>query len=285
MNCRQVRTSFSAYIEQELSEMERRDVSAHLARCTRCTSELFAMQKAMSLVRWVPRYEGSPGFEKRLIERLAAEETAPAPPERWRHVTATLAAKWDDLVAAMLVPAPVGALVLALVIGGGGGAWLMSTRQPGSGASAPPGPVATAPAVESAQPVTKQDGRAEPGTGLEPLVLTSTKPASPAEDKAATPRKGPAEGVEVASASGGGPETDARRIRPLRTTRTIPASAPSRRVDVASWASNEQPIEALPEGPPAVSQVEYILHLIDATGPGVEPLPPSAVVSGGTVTF
>jgi hypothetical protein len=55
-------------------------------------------------------------------------------------------------------------------------------------------------------------------------------------------------------------------------------------VEVASWASQPQPIEGIPEGPPAVSEVEYILNLIDANGRPVE-LPASAIVSGGTVTF
>jgi hypothetical protein len=57
-----------------------------------------------------------------------------------------------------------------------------------------------------------------------------------------------------------------------------------RQVEVASWASQPQPIEGIPEGPPAVSEVEYILNLIDANGRPVE-LPASAIVSGGTVTF
>lgn len=260
MNCRYARANFSGYIEQELSEAERREVAAHLARCSKCTSELFAMQKAMSLVRWVPRYEGKPAFEERLMRRIATLERSPVGRERWRGVIATLAARWDDLVAAMMVPAPVGALLVALLLGGGGGAFLVKSMNAK--------PEGTTAAVTAAR--TDANGAAD----ATPLVRTAEPPARTAEPPA-----------QLASADTKPPAaTRVARNRPPRTQLVGTGTGTARQVEVASWASQGQPIDAIPEGPPAVSEVEYILHRIDANGQPVE-LPASAIVSGGTVTF
>ena len=48
MNCAKARAQFSAYVEQELSESDRRAVSGHLGRCEHCSRDLFAMQKAVN---------------------------------------------------------------------------------------------------------------------------------------------------------------------------------------------------------------------------------------------
>lgn len=289
MNCRYARANFSGYIEQELSEAERREVAAHLARCAKCTSELFAMQKAMSLVRWVPRYEGSPGFEERLMRRIAVEARQPARRAWWREARAALGAHWDDLVAAMMVPAPVGALVVALVLGGGGGAFLvrsMNERSTGAPVVTAQGPAATPVvpvATPAATPVAAPAGTAAgaptaPEAG--PTLVASREPAT----------ESPAPGRELAAAEtkdaapAPAPAARAARSRPLRPQLVATAGGASGAADVADWRAGGQPIEAIPEGPPAVSEVEYILHLIDANGQLIE-LPASAIVSGGTVTF
>jgi len=297
MNCRYARENFSGYIEQELSEAERRDIAAHLARCAKCTSELFAMQKAMSLVRWVPRHEGSPGFEERLMRRIAAEERQPARPEWWRGALSTLAARWDDLVAAMMVPAPVGALLVALLLGGGGGAYLVkSMNEPQSSA---PASTAQAPGEGSQSSVSAlvAAGTAAPerDVAMKPAAEVATPPAratetparvaeSPSRLTESSSRTGePA--TEVASAeSKPAPAARSTRNRPPRTQLVGTGAAAGRPADVADWRAGGQPIEGIPEGPPAVSEVEYILHLIDANGQLIE-LPASAIVSGGTVTF
>src|SRR5262245_11227445 len=96
MNCAKARSNFSAYVEQELSESDRRAVSTHLARCEDCSRDLFAMQKAVNLLRWVPKVDARPGFEDRLSERLHAKADEPAVSwpwlERWRELSASLAA-------------------------------------------------------------------------------------------------------------------------------------------------------------------------------------------------
>ncbi len=280
MNCRYTRENFSAYIEQELSAAERRDVAAHLAQCAQCTSELFAMQKAMSLVRWVPRSEGRPGFEERLMRRIAAEERQPARREWWRETLSTLGARWDDLGAAMMAPAPVGALVVALLLGGGGGAFLMRSmneRMPGTPVIAAERPGATLPAA----PVS---------IATMPAATEAGAPSGPPAALVATGEPGaesPAPAREVAAAetreTKPAPAARSTRNRPPRT-QLVGTGAVASGADIADWRSGGQPIEGIPEGPPAVSEVEYILHLIDANGQLIE-LPASAIVSGGTVTF
>jgi hypothetical protein len=282
MNCRYARANFSGYIEQELSEAERREVSAHLSRCSSCTSELFAMQKAMSLVRWVPRCAGRPGFEERLMRRIAVLEQKPARTEPWRGVLSTLAARWDDLVSAMMVPAPVGALLVALLLGGGGGAFLLKSMNAK--------PEGITPAVTAARtdenPASPAPAQLAAATGETETATTSAPTAEgPTALVATPPARAAAPPAQLASADTK-PPASARvaRNRPPRTQLVGTGAGTARQVEVASWASQAQPIDAIPEGPPAVSEVEYILHLIDANGQPVE-LPASAIVSGGTVTF
>ncbi len=290
MNCRHAQANFSGYLEQELSEEERRRVAAHLARCPRCSTAMFAMQKAMNLVRWVPRVEGSPEFEERLMQRIAAEAKQDHPRGRWRDVIASFAEWWDELAAAVMMPAPAGALVVALLVGGGGGVLLMRSadqNQPAGGPTIAQMPEAgpeltpTAPVVI---PIEEEPAQ------LAQTAEAATPPSAPPSETKRSPRAtaARAEGdIQVVSADvPNSPASPASGdAEPGRTDRNRTAAVDATPVgrDVAPWYVNGQPIEAAPEGPPAVVREEYILHLIN--GRPVEQLPASAVVSGETMTF
>jgi hypothetical protein len=254
MNCRSARANFSKYIEQELCEVERRDIAAHLARCPKCSSDLFAMQKAMSLLRWVPRHEGRPGFEERLMQRIRSEESPPITPvagiqsrlrdlaDKWHQ----LSERWQETVTAAVMPAPAVALLTAVLVGGGLGAILVGTVGDSAGVAGTS--VATTPEIRSAPEFLPREG-----VDQSPVLLTDNHPAPPAR----TPEE---------------PSV---------------LHQDSRDVLVAPWVTpgDGERLGAAPEGPPSISRVEYVLDWVDVNGGRVEQLPASAIVANGTVTF
>jgi hypothetical protein len=282
MNCRIAKANFSSYIEQELSEVERRGVAAHLGRCPRCSSDLFAMQKAMSLLRWVPRVEGSPDFTRRLFERIHAEEKQPSPPSWFAPVLENWRRTWSDFAALLAAPAPVGAILAALVIGGGGGAFLVRAVPP-AGTSQPP--VVTAPSAP--QPALEVANAGVLPREVETAQVAPQPPLAQAPAMA-TPQavSGAAKSQSAARASGtsGGPAE--RRAGTGRSPRpAAPAAEEERGMEVAEWARGGQRLEGFREGPPSISRVEYILDRVDVNGRPVEAIPAGLQVQEGSVTF
>jgi Putative zinc-finger len=305
MNCAKARTHFSAYVEQELSESDRRAVSTHLGRCDECSRDLFAMQKAVNLLRWVPKVDARPGFEDRLSERLHTPAAKPSPwtwLEQWRELGERLEAGARTFFGETLVATPASALLLAVLVGTGGGALVMHQVMR-SGGQAPAELAASTPEIMSApgitpsgQPAASSATPAEPAssTGPAPTTVVASNAgavvpqagAEPAtDDSQLAAQTAPNRSRAETGAAGSRPNVSGRRStrRPIEAP-VIAASNPSRMrpgMEVAPWAKNQQPIE----GPPSVSQVEYILDLVDVNQERVLQLPASAVVSGGTVTF
>jgi hypothetical protein len=321
MNCDNARANLSAYVEQELSEKDRREVSTHLGRCENCSRDLFAMQKAINLLRWVPRVDARPGFEDRLRLRLRTES---APQPRWAVFTDRLrglgerfaAPNLSTLFGETLAATPASALFLALLFGTGGGALLMhqvmrngaelAARDAATPEimSAPNVTVAT-PASAKGAPVLPAPAPAERGVPVELVESTPAKvvPSAPAPAEEtvqvaaaeAPAAETPAAPAGSALSAGRGDHRSAQSARrtqrpaaPILTASNQPGALRvggarnlGSRVEVAPWATNQQPIE----GPPAVSQVEYILDLVDVNQERMLQLPASAVVSGSTVTF
>jgi anti-sigma factor RsiW len=296
MNCAKARANLSAYVEQELSEKDRRQVSSHLGRCDRCSRDLFAMQKAINLLRWVPRPEARPDFDDRLYERLRAEERShPAPWARLQAWVDALGERfdlsgWRLLVSERLVASPASALLIAVLLGTGGGALLMRTT---AGSRGDEGLAASTPEIMSARSAAQSVAMGASAATTAPTIPA----ASPAPESAPlTVAEAPSANVPVPAVPSTEPKATASSPRhkttiqaPLLTASTAPQGslpvkarrAPQSRYEIAPWASNEQPIE----GPPSVSQVEYVLDRVNVNQERVLELPASAVVSGSTVTF
>jgi Putative zinc-finger len=307
MNCANARANFSAYVEHELSEQERRQTAAHLGRCPRCSRDLFAMQKAMSLIRWVPRADARPGFEDRLFARLhSAPESAPA--GAWWSRFPDLGAGFRQLWRESWVPAPAMAVAVAALIGTGSGAFITHTvlsksqlaavaeRSPGrdGGELAKVSGVAVNPAggIDGASAAPASAPTLAPAVGAELASAAAESPTSPADRAAAMPAVQPEQTPREVPATGrvGSPAKRPQSSSPMTVASATPSRRPRNdrslraadRVEVAPWAANGgQPIE----GPPSVSQVEYILNLVDVNQERVLQLPATAVVSGSTVTF
>ncbi|HXF59761.1 MAG TPA: zf-HC2 domain-containing protein [Candidatus Saccharimonadales bacterium] len=75
MNCRSVESLFSSYIEDEISQEERRNVEAHFMGCRRCSLALREVRATMSfLSREVPLAEPSPHFDEDVYARIRSGE-------------------------------------------------------------------------------------------------------------------------------------------------------------------------------------------------------------------
>ena len=310
MNCANARANFSAYVEHELSEQERRQTAAHLGRCPSCSRDLFAMQKAMSLIRWVPRADARPGFEDRLYARLRSEREV-TPASRWWPRFAEFGVGLRQLWAESWAPAPAMAVAVAALLGTGSGAYIthhmLSKQQLATMAERPAvhGAATTigAPAIPPMQAplagsIRTPNGALEPVTGtaatasttpLGPGAATEMASAAPSSPSAADVAAARSERTTAGTVRAGSPATRPAGAAPMtvasasaRRPRHDRSAGPGDRMEVAPWAANNgQPIE----GPPSVSQVEYILNLVDVNQERVLQLPATAVVSGSTVTF
>ncbi|HZE18900.1 MAG TPA: zf-HC2 domain-containing protein, partial [Candidatus Angelobacter sp.] len=63
MNCRSVESLFSSYVEDEISQEERRHLEAHLMGCRRCSLAMREVRATMSLLEQMPAIAPSQNFD------------------------------------------------------------------------------------------------------------------------------------------------------------------------------------------------------------------------------
>ncbi len=74
MNCRSAEPLLSAFLEDDLSQNERRNLEAHLLSCRRCSLALRELRSTLELLQSVPLVETSPHFEADLLARIRSGE-------------------------------------------------------------------------------------------------------------------------------------------------------------------------------------------------------------------
>lgn len=74
MNCRSAEHLFSSYVEDELSQRERRPFEEHLAECTRCSTAVEELRTTVDLLAALPSYETGPAFEEEVMDRIRSGE-------------------------------------------------------------------------------------------------------------------------------------------------------------------------------------------------------------------
>src|SRR5258707_4504107 len=75
MNCRSAEPLFSSYIEDEISQEERRNLEAHFMGCRRCSVALRDLRATMTLVqREVPLVSSSAHFEEDVYAKIRSGE-------------------------------------------------------------------------------------------------------------------------------------------------------------------------------------------------------------------
>lgn len=73
MNCNDVRDNLSLYIDDELSEEEKKLIEEHLKRCPECSKELEEYKKLIQMLNDLPDEEPPVGYCKRLHQKLLNE--------------------------------------------------------------------------------------------------------------------------------------------------------------------------------------------------------------------
>lgn len=74
MNCRSAEHLFSSFLEDELSQRERRALEGHLTDCPRCSQAVEELRATVDLVSALPSYETSAAFEEEIMDRIRSGE-------------------------------------------------------------------------------------------------------------------------------------------------------------------------------------------------------------------
>lgn len=74
MNCRSAESLFSAFVEDELNQKERRFLESHLLSCRRCTASMRELKASMELCGALPDVETSPHFEDDVMAMIRSGE-------------------------------------------------------------------------------------------------------------------------------------------------------------------------------------------------------------------
>src|SRR5579862_8446561 len=82
MNCKNVQSMLSAYIDDELGGQEMLVVREHVVMCHACADELQAVEGVKRLLSNSPIPEPSAGFENRLVKSVLAATKTPAEQRR-----------------------------------------------------------------------------------------------------------------------------------------------------------------------------------------------------------
>jgi anti-sigma factor RsiW len=177
MNCRSAESLYSAFIEDEISQKERRSLESHLLGCRRCSTAVRELRATIALTRSLPATDVSVHFEEDVLLRIRSGEAlrptmlewlaSLAPPVRLRPVLAASAGLCAVSLAAFVVFHP------------------FTTGAPAPNPAAPSGVA----------------------SNLSPTP--AGEPASQTEAAAPVERFTPAAGAAVASSSG--PAVDAQR--------------------------------------------------------------------------
>jgi len=74
MNGRSAEPRLSAFLEDDLSQKERRSLEAHLLACRRCSLSVRELRATLELLQNVPYMETSPHFEEDVLARVRSGE-------------------------------------------------------------------------------------------------------------------------------------------------------------------------------------------------------------------
>jgi len=189
MNCRSAESFFSSYIEDEISQEERRGLEAHLMGCRHCSLAMREMRSAVSLLERMPEVKPSAHFDDDLFARIrSGEGIRPSAMEAIRELLSP--ARFRPLYVA---GAGACAVLLAFVVSPVGHGLLHTTAStPPMTAAAPHDPVTGSQAAPSAIQAPAPAAMAEHasgspvGSGRTPSqrtasVVASATPTAPAD--------------------------------------------------------------------------------------------------------
>lgn len=112
MNCSEIKSLLSPYLDGALNGVERLIVSRHLETCKVCTQEFSALSRTQELVAELGRKQAPPDLALKLRVAISHEMSM-----TWERRLQRAIAHGEDMVNALLLPAT-GGLVSALVMFG-----------------------------------------------------------------------------------------------------------------------------------------------------------------------
>ena len=164
MNCRSAEPLFSSYIEDEISQEERRNLEAHFMGCRRCSVALRDLRATMTLVqREVPLVSTSAHFEEDVYAKIRSGEGLR--PSAWELVRELLLP--IRLRPAVMAGLGVSAVAVALTFSPVGQSLLRPAAPPltVSKAPSPQADVATQPVTGVLAPVVAERNAPDPSPG------------------------------------------------------------------------------------------------------------------------
>lgn len=185
MNCRSAESLFSALVEDELSQEERRAIEAHLLGCRRCSLSVRELRETMSLLRSLPEAEVGAHFEEDVMARIrSGEALRPSvlewlrdafAPVRLRPVLAASAGLCAVAIAVVIVNRPQGPVP-------------QPSKAPIVASSQAPAPASAAPVA----PARSEDLAPAPSAKQPVTVASASRTATP-QDPGAAHRLSPSE--------------------------------------------------------------------------------------------
>jgi len=165
MNCRSAESLFSSYIEDEISQEERRNVESHLMGCRRCSLAMREVRATMTMLTRIPEVEVQPNahFDEDVYARIRSGEGLRPTAVEWIRELLVPA----RLRPAFMAGAGVCAVVIAAIVSPPGQSFLHRTVTSPSIAAHP-----EATATESSPREAAVSGITAPSNTLVPTVPT-----------------------------------------------------------------------------------------------------------------
>jgi anti-sigma factor RsiW len=219
MNCRSAESLFSAFIEDELSQEERRSLESHLLACRRCALSVKELRATLELCSTLPTFETDAHFEEDVMDRIRSGEALRPTLIEWLRETLTPARLRPAFLAGATVCAAWIAVLMVHPSATHDALTPVATRTPAAGSASPQGSAAVnGPEVVATAPESVRPGAA-PTRGTAAAPRARRRRRSPAGATSPGPTR--------KSASGRWP-APTRRSRTARTgirTSTSPISS------------------------------------------------------------
>lgn len=101
MNCKRIKTLLNSYLDGELDSSLRKEMEAHVRKCSACKRELEELRKVISRVKDLPDIEVPEGFYSKVQQRIL--KTSPKPERRFFGVSLQMAATAAVIVLAVVI--------------------------------------------------------------------------------------------------------------------------------------------------------------------------------------
>lgn len=182
MNCRSAESLFSAFLDDELTQAERRHFESHLLGCRRCSQSVRELKGAMALVSeavTASAIETSPHFEDDLMDRIRSGEAMRPTVVEWLQRFLVP----ERLGPAFLVGASACAVFVAAVLFQGAMRPDV-TKTPVMAGRSTSDPVTASPTVPVSSAVAELPAVAPPATTIASAVPTVNRTSAPRQSDA-----------------------------------------------------------------------------------------------------